>query len=83
MKLYSVHRCSLYLAILFLIAIGGAQTIRELRYALFTSGPEGDFDSSGAIPAVELAEEEIFKDPSVLDGFRLTHLPVEDTLVRA
>ena len=76
MKLYSVH---LYLAVL--IVISGAQSRRELRYALFTSGPDGDFDSSGAIPAMELAEEEIFNDPSVLEGFRLTHMPVKDTLV--
>ena len=76
MTLYFVHLC---LAVL--IVISGAQPRRELRYALFTSGPEGDFDSSGAIPAMELAEEKIFIDPSVLEGFRLTHMPVEDTLV--
>jgi hypothetical protein len=80
MKLYSVYQCSLCLVIL--IAISGAQTLRELRYALFTSGPDGGFDSSGAVPAMELAEEEIFKDPSVLEGFRLTPMPIQDTMVR-
>ena len=74
MRLYS-----LYLTIL--AATTGVQPFRDIHYALFTSGPEGDFDSSGAIPAMELAEEEIFKDPSVLEGFRFTHIPVEDTLV--
>ena len=77
MKLYSVYQCSLCLVIL--IAISEP---RELRYALFTSGPDGGFDSSGIIPAMELAEEEIFNDPSVLEGFRLTRMPVEDTMVR-
>ena len=80
MKLYSVYQCTLCLGIL--IVISEAQTPRELRYALFTSGPDGGFDSSGAIPAMELAEEEVFDDPSVLEGFRLTRMPVEDTMVR-
>ena len=81
-RLASVHLCRLCLAATSLFAITIAQpSIRELRYALFTSGPEGDFDSSGAIPALELAEEEVFRDSSVLEGFNLTHLAIQDTLV--
>ena len=55
---------------------------RQLRYALFTSGPGGAFDSSGAIPAVELAEKEIMMDPSILPGYSFQHTAVQDTLVR-
>ena len=55
--------CNLCLAVI--AAIAGAQPQRELRYALFTSGPDGAFDSSGSM---ELAEEEIHRDPSVLQG---------------
>lgn len=62
--------------------LAGVQPLRDIRYALFTSGPEGDFDSSGAIPAIELAEEEIFNDPSILVGYSLTHTPIKDTQVR-
>lgn len=57
------------------------KSIKELHYALFTSGPEEDFDSSRVIPAMELAGEEIFKDPFTLKGFRLSHIPIQDTMV--
>ena len=57
------------------------QPTRKLYYALFISGSKGDFDSSGAIPAMELAEEEILKDPFILKGFSLSHIPVQDTMV--
>ncbi len=56
---------------------------KELKYALFTSGPTGSFDSSGAVPAIELAEELINADSSILPGYNLTHTPVVDTTVRS
>ena len=56
---------------------------RELRYALFTAGPAGGFDSSGAVPAIELAEEMINSDSSILPGYSLTHTTVYDTMVRS
>ncbi len=58
-----------------------AQETRILQYALFTSGPTGSFDSSGAVPAIELAEELINADNSILPGYNLTHTPVVDTMV--
>ncbi len=66
--------------ILFLYMLGVAHS-EELRYALFTSGPTGSFDSSGAVPAIELAEEMINADSSILSGYNLTHTPVVDTMV--
>ena len=54
---------------------------RQLRYALFISGPDGEFDASGAVPAIELAEDYIRRNASVLDGYELIHSPMEDTLV--
>ena len=56
---------------------------QELRYALFTSGPTFGFDSSEAIPAIELAEEMINANNSILPGYNLTHTPVVDTMVRS
>ena len=83
-RFISVHLCRLCLVAAFLVAITGAQpSTRELRYALFTSGPEGAFDTSGAVPSMQLAEEEVFRDASVLEGFNLTHMAVQDTLVIA
>ena len=55
--------------------------LQELKYALFTSGPLGGFDSSGAVPAIELAEEILNQNNSVLSGYRLAHTEVVDTMV--
>jgi hypothetical protein len=78
-----LHKYSLYLILstVLLLPTSQVKSIKEFHYALFTSGPEGDLDSSGVIPAMELAEEEIFKDPLILKGFRLSHIPVQDTMV--
>ena len=54
----------------------------QLEYALFTAqGPTGGFDSSGAVPAIELAEEMINADRSILSGYNLTHTGVYNTMV--
>ncbi len=37
-----------------LLLLVGVAHSQELKYALFTSGPTGSFDSSGAVPAIEL-----------------------------
>ncbi len=68
----------LFLFLLYILPFIHSQ---ELRYALFTSGPTGSFDSSGAVPAIELAEEMINADNSILSGYNLTHTPVVDTEV--
>ena len=71
-----------FLAIYFLqAAMTRGEEVQDIYYALFTSGPEGGFDTSGTIPAMELAEEEILKDPSILGGYSLTHTPIKDTQV--
>ena len=56
-------------------------SVTELKYALFTSGPLGGFDSSGAVPAIEIAEDMLNQNNSVLSGYRLTHTDVVDTRV--
>lgn len=81
-----LHKYSLYLIVstvlLALLPTSQVKSTNELHYALFTSGPyEVGFDSLGVIPAIELAEEEIFKYPFTLEGLRLTHIPVQDTMV--
>ena len=67
--------------VIFFLTIGDAYC-QQLRYALLTAGPlTGGFDSSGAVSAIELAEEMINADRSILPGYNLTHTPVLDTLV--
>ena len=51
----------------------------ELKYSLFTS-TEG-FDSSGAVPAIELAEEMVNRDNIVLPGYTLVHDEIKDSKV--
>ena len=70
-----------YILVLLIEAMFGAAQSQELRYALFTSGTTGGFDSSGVVPAIELAEELINADSSILPGYNLTHTPVVDTMV--
>ena len=41
----------------------------------------GGFDSSGAVPAIEIAEELINLSDSVLPGYNLSHTTVVDTMV--
>ncbi len=74
----SVRIKSVPLLLVFFLGVAHSE---ELRYALFTSGPTGSFDSSGAVPAIELAEEMINADNSILSGYNLTHTPVVDTMV--
>ena len=73
----------LFLLLLTLLRILRGIECHELRYALFTAGPAGGFDSSGAVPAIELAEEMINADSSILPGYSLTHTTVHDTMVRS
>ncbi len=70
-----------YILVLLIEAMLGAAHNQELRYALFSSGPTGGFDSSGAVPAIELAEELINADNSILSGYNLIHTHVVDTMV--
>ena len=69
------------LAVLLLGLLSRAAHSQELKYALFTSGPDGGFHTSGVVPAFELAEEIINGDSSILSGYNLTHTPVVDTKV--
>ena len=79
MRSLPARRCDLCLIVVAAITVVHSQ--RQLRYALFISGPDGEFDASGAVPAMELAEEYILRNESVLNGYDLRHSPVEDTLV--
>ena len=69
-----------YLSFPFGVTKSSAKVTKELHYAVFTSGPEGAFDSSGSVPAIEIAEEQIAKS-SVLQSYALTHTSIEDTYV--
>ena len=77
MKCICVCLCCATLTFMFTVA----QPLKKLSYALFTSSVESPYASSRAVPAIELAEEEILRDQTILEGYILTHTSVEDTLV--
>lgn len=51
-----------------------------LRFMFITSFSE-DFNSSGSVPAMEIALERINRDPNVLRGYKLENVPVRDSNV--
>ena len=62
------------------IALAQQQQRTEISYAFMTSGG-GDFVTSGVAPAIELAEEMIRANRSILAGYNLTHTAALDTQV--
>ena len=51
-----------------------------LRF-MFLTAFTGDFNSSGTVPAIEIALERINQDPSILPGYQLQTVPVRDSEV--
>ncbi len=62
-----------------LLFLGCSQAQKVLNYAIFTASEV--FDSSGAVPAIILAENMVNKDNSTLSGYTLQHTDVKDTEV--
>ena len=67
--------------VLLAMAVTGTQPQRQIRYALFISGPDGELDVSGVVPATELAEERVHLNTSILSEYEFGHSSVVDTLV--
>ncbi len=64
------------LVLALLLGCSQAKTV-QLNYAIFTA-TEG-FDSSGAVPAIELAEQMVNSNDSILPGYTLAHIGIKDT----
>ena len=78
---YICQTGALYLALSITVtALPTSLADMSLRYTLFTASRSEN--ASGSIAAaVELAEQEILKEPSILEGYILRHASIEDTLV--
>ena len=61
-------------------SLGALAQLTEITYAFMTSGG-GATDSSGSLPAIELAEEMIRANSSILADYNLTHTAPRDTHV--
>ena len=56
--------------------------LTKINYAfMFSGGGTGGFNSSGSLPAVELAEDMIRANSSILAGYNLTHIAARDSRV--
>lgn len=56
------------------------EAVIPLRF-MFLTAFTGDFDSSGTVPAIEIALERIDQDSSILPGYQLETVPVRDSEV--
>ena len=64
------------------VAVGAAQEKAVLTFALHTSFGEFGYNSSGIVPAVNLALEHINANPNYLSNYTLEHSAVGNTKVR-
>ena len=57
-------------------------TAHDLNIMLVVSYGQSGFNSSGVIPAADIAIEDINSDPNILSGYNLTYDKVRDSQVR-
>ena len=74
---------SLLLIILYLTAHGkcSESTPHNLTFMFITSFGQFGFNSSGALPAADIALEDINRDPNTLPGYSLLYDEVRDSQV--
>lgn len=71
----------LLLAIVLFCALEGRATPTNLTFIFIISYGRLGFNSSGALPAAEMALEDINSDPSMLPGYNLVYSQVRDSQV--
>ena len=80
------HRGGFSLLLVLLVSLlcykGTLAQLTEINYAFMSSGG-GGFESSGSLPAIELAEETIRANSSILADYNLTHTAPLDSQVRS
>ena len=70
--------------LLLLSCVGmGAESRHNLTFMLMTSGGQFGFNSSGYMPAVDMALEDINNDSSILPGYYLMYDRLRDSKVRS
>ena len=70
-----------YLLSSLMIAACGGQAEQNLTFMLMTSYGQFGFNSSGLIPAADMALEDINKNSQVLPGYRLVYDTLRDSQV--
>jgi hypothetical protein len=62
-------------------AVAVASQAHTLTFMMIVSYGQHGFNSSGALPAVDMALEDINSDPDVLSGYNLMYDKVRDSMV--
>ena len=70
------------ITILLSVTMGGTQQEHNLTFMLVVSFGQFGFNSSGIVPAADLALENINNDPRILKGYRLVYGRIWDSQVR-
>lgn len=73
------HISTIFVLIFVLRALAAGQS--NLTFMLITSFGQFGFNSSGAIPAADIALEGINNDPNILEGYKLVYDKVRDSQV--
>ena len=63
------------------ISAGGSASPHNLTFMMIASFGQYGFNSSGALPAADMALEDINSDPDILVGYNLTYDKVRDSMV--
>ena len=63
------------------ISVGDSASPYNLTFMLITSYGQYGFNSSGALPAADMALEDINSDPDILVGYNLIYDKVRDSMV--
>lgn len=71
----------LFLVILLTLGVSARAQEHNLTYMLVTSFGQFGFNSSGIVPAADLALENINNDPNILQGYELVYDEVRDSQV--
>ena len=63
------------------ISAGHAASTHNLTFMMIASYGQYGFNSSGALPAADMALEDINSDPDILTGYNLMYDKVRDSMV--
>ena len=68
-------------SVLFIMWNSAASQLHNLTFMLITSYGQYGYNSSGALPAADMALEDINSDPDILPGYNLMYDKVRDSMV--
>ena len=71
----------LFTGFLVLHSSGSTEAVHDINFLFIVSFGQFGFNSSGVIPAADIALEDINNNPNILPGYKLTYHGVRDSQV--